>query len=198
MAAAQIEIASAVSKPLETGIRVSARLSLAQQKSAHVTPRVPGRVEAIRVKLGDKVKKGSALAIFESPELGRARADYQAAVTRSRVARATYERERELVKKGISAERVLREAEAALAAANAEVDAADARLHAFGLSEADHLGHADGVPVPGTPSADASKSRSRRQPPPICRARRALVRSNRYPLAIPGSPHRTWSAPKHG
>jgi cobalt-zinc-cadmium efflux system membrane fusion protein len=137
VASAQIELASATSKPLETGIRVSARLALAQHKMAHVTSRVPGRIDAIRVKLGDRVKKGTVLAIFESAELGRTRADYHAAVTRLRVAKATHDREEELVRKGISAERVLREAEAALAAANAEVDAADARLHAFGLSEAE-------------------------------------------------------------
>jgi cobalt-zinc-cadmium efflux system membrane fusion protein len=137
MRSAQIEIATATQKPLEAGIKVSARLALAQHKMAHVTSRVPGRIDAIRVKLGDRVKKGAVLAVFESPELGRARADYQAAVTRLRVARATHQREEELVKKGISAERVLREAEAALAAANAEVDAADAHLHAFGLSESE-------------------------------------------------------------
>ena len=44
-------------------------------------------------KLGDPVEKRAVLAVFESPELARARADYQAAVTRLRVARATHERE---------------------------------------------------------------------------------------------------------
>ena len=137
MGSAQIEIGEAKEKSLAAGLRASARLALAQDRFAHVTPRVPGRINAIRVKLGEQVKKGAALAVIESAELGKTRADYYAALTRLRVARATHQREEELVKKGISAERVLREAEAGLAAAAAEVDAADARLHAFGLSEAE-------------------------------------------------------------
>jgi cobalt-zinc-cadmium efflux system membrane fusion protein len=73
----------------------------------------------------------------ESSELGRARADYLAAATRARVAEANFRREKELLGKGITSEREMREAETAAAAARADLNAAEARLHTLGLTDAD-------------------------------------------------------------
>jgi membrane fusion protein, heavy metal efflux system len=123
------------SKPLSGAVSASARLTLRQEGVARTAARVSGRVEAIRVRLGERVKKGQVLGMIESAELGQTRADYLAASAKVRVAQSNHQQEKQLVEKGISAERELREAEGALAVANGELDAADARLHAFGLSE---------------------------------------------------------------
>jgi cobalt-zinc-cadmium efflux system membrane fusion protein len=137
VAAAGFSFAIAESKPLAGALTASARLTLTQDGIGRVSARVAGRVESIKVKLGEKVKKGQVLAVIESAELGQARADYLSARTKAGVAEATHTREKQLFEKGISAEKDLREAESTLAVANGDLDAADARLHAFGLSEAE-------------------------------------------------------------
>ncbi|HEY0715308.1 MAG TPA: efflux RND transporter periplasmic adaptor subunit, partial [Polyangia bacterium] len=135
--AAGIEIVSVTRKAFSKHLRATARISLPPERTAKVSPRVPGRVAALTARLGQKVKPSTVLAIIESAQLGRDRADYLAAATKARVAAANFRRESDLLKKGITSEREAREAESELAAATAEVDAADARLHAFGLSDSE-------------------------------------------------------------
>lgn len=135
--AAQIETTEAVSRPLSVALNAPARIAFTQTGVARVAPRVPGRLETIEVKLGDRVRKGAVLGYVESPELGRARADFLAAATKARVADANFRREKELLAKGITSEREMREAESASADARADLNAAEARLHTLGLSDAD-------------------------------------------------------------
>jgi cobalt-zinc-cadmium efflux system membrane fusion protein len=137
VAAAGLSFAVAESKPLTGALNASARLTLTQQGVGRVSARVAGRVESVKVTLGEKVKKGQVLAVIESAELGQARADYLSARTKAGVAESTYEREKQLFEKGISAEQDARQAESGLAVAKGELDASDAKLHAFGLSEAE-------------------------------------------------------------
>lgn len=134
---AGFEIATVARRPLRRHISASAQVSLPPDRTAKVAPRVPGRVASLSARLGQRVKRSTVLAVIESAELGRARADYLAAATKARVADSNARREKNLLEKGITSEKEAREAESASVTARAEVDAADARLHAFGLSEED-------------------------------------------------------------
>ncbi len=134
---AALKTEEARQKPLEVGLRVPARVSFAQRGVAQVAARVPGRLASIEVNLGQRVKKGQVLGYLESPELGRARADYLSAATKARVAEDNHRREKELFAKGITSEREMREAESTFVTAQAERNAADGRLHALGLSDAE-------------------------------------------------------------
>ncbi|MCP3099441.1 efflux RND transporter periplasmic adaptor subunit [Myxococcus sp. K15C18031901] len=133
--AARLELGQAQLKPLASGLSVPARLTFTQDGVSKVASRVPGRLDSIAVVLGQKVKKGQVLGHLDSPELGQARADYLSAATKARVAEANYRREQELLAKGITSEREMREAESAFVTAQAERNAADGRLHALGLSD---------------------------------------------------------------
>lgn len=135
--AAQLEIAEAASRRLAVALSAPGRIAFTQTGVAYVAPRVAGRIDSIEVKLGERVKKGAVLAHVESSELGRARADFLAAATRARVGEANFRREKELLEKGITSEREMREAESAAAAARADLNAAEARLHTLGLTDAD-------------------------------------------------------------
>jgi len=135
--AAQIETVEAASRPLSVALNAPARIAFTHTGVARVAPRVPGRLETIEVKLGDRVRKGAVLGYVESPELGRARADFLAATTKARVADANFRREKELLEKGITSEREMREAESASAAARADLNAEEARLHTLGLTDAE-------------------------------------------------------------
>jgi cobalt-zinc-cadmium efflux system membrane fusion protein len=135
--AAQLETAEAASRSLSVALSAPGRIAFTQNGVAYVAPRVAGRIDSIEVKLGQRVKKGAVLAHVESSELGRARADYLAAATRARVGEANFRREKELLGKGITSEREMREAESAAAGARADLNAAEARLHTLGLTDAD-------------------------------------------------------------
>ncbi|AGC43192.1 RND family heavy metal efflux transporter MFP subunit [Myxococcus stipitatus DSM 14675] len=134
---AGLELARAESKPLVNGISVPARITFTQGGVAKVASRVPGRIDTLAVSLGQKVKKGQVLGHLDSPELGQARADYLSAAIKARVAEANFRRESDLLAKGITSEREMREAESAFVTAQAERNAADGRLHALGMSDAD-------------------------------------------------------------
>lgn len=132
---AQLQVTEAQRRPLGSALSAPVRITTTQQGLAKVAPRVPGRLVAIQTQLGARVKAGQVLGLLESPELGTLRANYMSSATKARVALSNYNRERDLLKKGITSEREMREAESAYAATKAELDAADSRLHALGLSE---------------------------------------------------------------
>jgi cobalt-zinc-cadmium efflux system membrane fusion protein len=134
---ARIETVEAASRALATTLTAPARIAFSQNGVARVSPRVPGMLDQISVKLGQPVKKGAVLGWIESPELGRARADFLAAATRARAAEENHRREKDLLAKGITSEREMREAETAAAAARGDLIAAEARLHTLGLTDDD-------------------------------------------------------------
>lgn len=65
----------------------------------------PGLIDALYVAAGQSVKKGQALAHISSPELVTLQRDYLQAATQSRLARNMLDRDAELHKDGIIAER---------------------------------------------------------------------------------------------
>jgi cobalt-zinc-cadmium efflux system membrane fusion protein len=135
MATARIQTAR-VERRAATGLlEANAEIQAAADRQARVGPRVAGRVTKIQVELGQVVTRGAILAVVDSPELGRAKADYLAAVASARVARETASREKALFDKRISSERDYRESEATAIKADAEKEAAENRLHALGIGE---------------------------------------------------------------
>lgn len=119
------------------GIEATAEIVAAPDRVARVGTRVSGRLTELRAGVGDRVMRGQVLGIVDSPELGRAKADYLSALASARVAAQTAERERELFDRQISSEREWRQAEAEAIRARAERDAAENRLHALGLEHAE-------------------------------------------------------------
>lgn len=103
---------------------------------ARIGPKVPGRVARLFKGVGDPVKRGELLASIDSPDLGRAKADYVAAAAIAKVTKETADRERALFEKKISSEKDWRQAEAEATKARAEKDAAEVRLHTLGISDA--------------------------------------------------------------
>jgi cobalt-zinc-cadmium efflux system membrane fusion protein len=132
---AKLELARVERRAVAGLIEATAQIEPDAGRQARVGTRVSGRVSAFKKNIGDTVKAGDVLAIFESPELGRGKADYLAALAATKVARETAERERKLFEQKISSEKDWREAEAAAIKAQAEKEAAENRLHALGLDE---------------------------------------------------------------
>ena len=142
LAPEQVQAAGIVTAPAETRAEVSlldatAQIEVSGDRQARVGPRIAGRIVDLRAGVGDVVARGATLAVVESPDLGRAKADYIAAVANARVTRESADRERALFEKRISSEKDYREAEAAAIRADAEMNAAENRLHALGVSDAE-------------------------------------------------------------
>jgi cobalt-zinc-cadmium efflux system membrane fusion protein len=133
--AAKIAVAAAERRAVSGALSVPARVMFPQRGVARGGARVPGQLDDVKVEVGQRVKKGTVLGIIESPDLGKSRAEFLAALTKAKVAEGNYKREKELLAKGISSEREAREAEGALAVTRAELHTAEAHLHALGLTD---------------------------------------------------------------
>ncbi|MBL8989833.1 MAG: efflux RND transporter periplasmic adaptor subunit [Gemmatimonadetes bacterium] len=137
MTSAGIAVAVIEERPLTDQFEATAEIEAAPNRFAQVGARVVGRVLTVAVAEGDKVAAGQPLAVIDSPELGQATGDYLAAVTTANVAREIADRERALFDRRISSEREWRLAEAEAVRTRAAKEAAENRLHAFGLSDAE-------------------------------------------------------------
>lgn len=71
--AAGIAITPAAVGPLAESATLTGRITLNEDRLAHVFPLVDGRVDEVLVGLGDRVTKGQVMAIIQSREVGQAR-----------------------------------------------------------------------------------------------------------------------------
>jgi cobalt-zinc-cadmium efflux system membrane fusion protein len=108
-----------------------------QRRYAEVGAPVAARVTRVLVLEGESVRQGAVLAELTSPDLGRARAEFQSARARATLARTAVERVRGLAAERIAPARQVQEAEAELAGAEAAVRSARAAISTFGVTVAD-------------------------------------------------------------
>jgi cobalt-zinc-cadmium efflux system membrane fusion protein len=94
--AAGVKFAKAVEETVRTGITVTANIQPNQDRVAHVSPRVPGRLLQVPAKLGDTVRPGQILALVDSVEVGEASAAYKQASSQIVVAKSEFERAEKL------------------------------------------------------------------------------------------------------
>jgi cobalt-zinc-cadmium efflux system membrane fusion protein len=120
-------------RPAGEGVAVVGELQPDQQHYAEVGPPVTARVVRLAAAPGETVRAGQLLAEVQSVELGRARADYDSAEARLKLARAVLERKRALSDR-IVPRREVQEAEADVAAAEAAFRAAGAALQSLGAT----------------------------------------------------------------
>ncbi|MBI3797075.1 MAG: efflux RND transporter periplasmic adaptor subunit [Deltaproteobacteria bacterium] len=132
-----LKIAPVERRPLTEDVRVTAVIKPNENRLAHVGPRIAGRVVEVRKLLGDTVKEGDVLAVLDSVELGKAKADYLKFQALTSVQEKNYQRARRLFEQQISSQKEVLEAEAAYLSAKAEFEAAHATLHLYGLSNKD-------------------------------------------------------------
>lgn len=132
---ASFQTAAVERRPLTEGLRLTAVIKANEDRLAHVSPRIPGRVVQVRKLLGDTVKTGDILAVLDSVELGKAKADYLKFQALTRVHEQNYQREQRLFQQKIASQKEVLDAEAAYLTAKAEFEAAHAILHLYGLSD---------------------------------------------------------------
>jgi len=126
-----------------------------ENRLAHLSPRVPGRIVTVYANLGDHVKPGDRLLLLDSPALGAAQLDYRKANARLSVAQKAFERAKQLLDKGVIGTAEYQRREEDYLNSQAELQQADEHLHLLGMTEEDiakltrgELPHAQAAQVP--------------------------------------------------
>jgi len=94
-----------------------------------------GRVQALKVALGDRVQRGQVLAIIDSPDLAQAYADHDKAASSARLAAVNLKRTQEQFNIGAAAQRDLDQSRTDNDQAAAEYARTRVRLRAMGAAE---------------------------------------------------------------
>lgn len=133
-------IARAKKERLGGVIRATGKVEANADRIAHVSPRIPGKIVAVSVSLGDQVSAGQVLATLDSVELGEALNRYHQSNTKLALARSNMERIKNLVEKKIAARKDIMQAETDFRTAETELHTDEERLSLLGISIADLKG----------------------------------------------------------
>jgi cobalt-zinc-cadmium efflux system membrane fusion protein len=132
-----IEVATAGPGTLAAYVTLPGHVTVNADRRADIIPRVSGAIQQVLKQLGDRVRAGEVMAVIDSRELADVKLAYLNARDRVPLAEVTFRREEDLWKKKISPEQEYLEAKRALAEARIELRAAEHKLRALGLTEAD-------------------------------------------------------------
>lgn len=127
-------VVAAARQLLNGAISVTGKVAVNADRIAHVSPRIPGRIVAVRASLGDSVTGGQTLATLDSVELGEALNRYRQSETRLRLAKDRLERALALSEKKILARKEVFQAEGDHQIAQADFQNDEERLSLYGLS----------------------------------------------------------------
>ncbi|MEM1088046.1 MAG: efflux RND transporter periplasmic adaptor subunit [Pseudomonadota bacterium] len=120
---------------LRQSINLPAELRFDADRIAAVTPRLSGRIVRVTATEGDKVSRGTTLAVISSRELADLKAEYLSAVTAVDLADQALAREETLFADRITSEADLQSARAASVAARASLTGIENKLHAVGVTD---------------------------------------------------------------
>ena len=124
-------------------IEATGKVESNADRTAHVSPRIPGKVVWVGASLGDTVAAGQVLARLDSVELGGALSEYYKDRSRMGLAKSNMERIRTLVEKKIAARKEILQAETEYQTSMSELHADEERLKLYGLSPSDYAEHSE-------------------------------------------------------
>ncbi|HEX8043368.1 efflux RND transporter periplasmic adaptor subunit [Candidatus Deferrimicrobium sp.] len=112
-------------------------------RTAHVSPRIPGKIVWVGASLGDTVAAGQILARLDSVELGQALSEYRKARSLVNLAKSNMDRIRFLIEKKIAARKEILQAETDYQKAMSEFHTDEERLRLYGLSPSEFEEHTE-------------------------------------------------------
>ena len=133
-------IASAKKLRLAGTISATGKVEANADRIAHVSPRISGKIVAVRSSLGDSVAAGQTLASLDSVELGEALSRYRQSKTKLALAQSSMDRIKGLVEKKIAARKDILQAETDFKMAQTELHTDEERLSLYGVSASDLRG----------------------------------------------------------
>jgi cobalt-zinc-cadmium efflux system membrane fusion protein len=112
--------------------RLTGRIVWDEERTVRVFTPFAGRIEAIRVKVGDRVQAGQVLATIGSPDFGQAQVELHKAEVDSALTEKNFARQRDLLSHGVAAAKDVQSAEAEFQRAKAELGRVRARAAFYG------------------------------------------------------------------
>jgi cobalt-zinc-cadmium efflux system membrane fusion protein len=106
-----------------------------ENRLAHLSARVPGRLVAVYANLGDRVKEGDRLLLLDSPAFGEAQLEYRKARTALSVTEKALDRATALLDRGAIGVGEQQRREADYENARADLHEAEEKLHLLGMTE---------------------------------------------------------------
>jgi len=132
-----IEVGSAVSDNIISRISLPGVLVMNQNETAHISSFVAGKVSALAVDLGTKVRKDQALCTINSPEFAQAQADFIETRARLNLSQKDFERAQKLFEEKALEEKEFLRREAEYNKLVTEYGARGSTLHSYGLTHTD-------------------------------------------------------------
>ena len=123
-------------RPIRMTLKAQAGKILANEnRLAHLSPRVPGRIVAVYADLGHRVKEGDRLLLLDSPAFGEAQLEYRKARTTLVVTEKALDRAKALVDRGAIGVAEYQRRDADYDNARADLHEAEEKLHLLGMTE---------------------------------------------------------------
>jgi len=127
-----ITIAKVTKQPVQDQLSFTANILANQNKLAHVSPRIEGKLSKVVVNLGDRVKTGQTLAEIDSIQMGEARAQFRSSKTDLALAQANFDRISKLYEDKVVPQKQFIESQSALERAKSALYADSERLRMYG------------------------------------------------------------------
>ncbi len=112
-------------------------VSFNQNQVAHISPLADGVIRRVHVELGDTVTEGQLLVEVASNDIAKAKSEYLKAIDQENLRKLTFDREKNLSEKNITAKQEFQQAEAEYQVAKTETLTARQQLLNYGLTEED-------------------------------------------------------------
>ncbi len=128
-----IVVGSTTRQDVASKITLPGILTLNQNKTAHISSLIGGKVASLAVDQGDRVRKGQLILTINSPEFAQAQADFLQTVAQLNLSRKEYERAKLLLKERAIEEREFLRREAEFEKLSTEVGGLGAILHSYGF-----------------------------------------------------------------
>lgn len=122
-------------RTVSTELAIPATIQPDPARVVHVFAPVSGRLVELRVKPGDNVRAGEAVAVVASSDVASARSDYDKAKAQSQRSQSALNRVTLLYQHGALATKDLEDAKAQAISDSSELERARQRLHLLGLGE---------------------------------------------------------------
>jgi cobalt-zinc-cadmium efflux system membrane fusion protein len=106
-----------------------------QYRKAIVSYPFSARIASIDARVGDWVQAGQTLVVLQSEEVGEAVSGFYRAMADHALAQVDFERQEQLYQNGVGARKDFSAAEAGLRVAEANLEAAEKKLHVLGFTE---------------------------------------------------------------
>ena len=124
-------------RPAASRLAVTGEIQANDNRTVHITARIPGVIRSVHADLGSAIKAGDLLLEIDSIAVGKAAAEYEKNLSLAALAARAVGREQKLTKEKISPESDLIEAQVKQEEVRTALRAAEQELRTLGLSDTD-------------------------------------------------------------